>query len=220
MHLGSCPNLCLAWVIAAICRFSFCSHPLLSLLNIGDNYDYAATPLKNTNTSSGSNTNSQPRPQHLTGKYMVTSTATTAGKARSTTTIVGKASDHHDSRQGKANWHSSGQGEVDCHDSGQGDNSSKKTTARQRQRQTARQCQQQQRVHRHNNSDGKQQALSLVASVQYSRLSIQNIIEHLSPLVQKITADVGWNRFQPTITGHTTDDNQSVVVRLSVGQCR
>ncbi|KAH9177658.1 hypothetical protein EDB89DRAFT_1902274 [Lactarius sanguifluus] len=52
------------------------------------------------------------------------------------------------------------------------------------------------------NSDGEQQASSLVACVQY---------------IQKITADVGWNRYQPTITGHTTDDNRSVVVRLSVG---
>ncbi|KAH9018993.1 hypothetical protein EDB83DRAFT_2320838 [Lactarius deliciosus] len=90
-----------------------------------------AMPLKNTNTSSGSNTNSQPRPQHLTGEYMVMSTATTAGKVRSTTTIAGKASNHHDSRQGKANCHNSGQGKVDCHNSGQGDNSSKKMTARQ-----------------------------------------------------------------------------------------
>ncbi|KAH9172004.1 hypothetical protein EDB89DRAFT_1906594 [Lactarius sanguifluus] len=57
------------------------------------------------NTSSGSNTSSQPRPQHLgTGEYKVRSTTTrptTAGKARSATTLVGKAEvDHHDSGQG------------------------------------------------------------------------------------------------------------------------
>ncbi|KAH9170678.1 hypothetical protein EDB89DRAFT_1907628 [Lactarius sanguifluus] len=53
--------------------------------------------------------------------------------------------------------HDSGQDEVDHHDSRQGDDNGKMTMARRRQRQTARQCrQQQQRVHRHDNLDGEQ----------------------------------------------------------------